>query len=220
MKSLLTVLLAVGALSLSAQTPLKGTKHDLSTTGAQGKTNTTQTCVFCHAPHSNAAAAASLAPLWNRKAVAYTFTMYTNATLKGVVGTIGGASMACFTCHDGTTSVGNVINIPKDAAGALTYNTATAGTRMSATGQLTGTAVITTDLSNDHPVAITYVAANAGLKDPSTFVAGTVKLFPSNIYGSKVECASCHDVHGGAAGTPFLRMSNASSALCTACHTK
>jgi predicted CXXCH cytochrome family protein len=220
MKSLLTVLLAAGALSLSAQTPIKGTKHDLSSTGPQGKTNTTQTCVFCHAPHNNNAAA--LGPLWNRNTVAHTFTMYTSNTIKGNVGTIGGASAACFTCHDGTTSVGSVVNVPKDAVGGLTYNTAAAGTRMSATGVLTGTAVLGTNLTGDHPVAITYVAANTGLVNPTAFVAGTVKLFGAsgNAYGSTVECASCHDVHGGVAGTPFLRMSNAGSALCTACHIK
>lgn len=34
-----------------------------------------------------------------------------------------------------------------------------------------------------------------------------------------VECASCHDPHAGAAKT-FLRIDNASSAVCLACHTK
>ncbi|MDH3319149.1 MAG: cytochrome c3 family protein [Betaproteobacteria bacterium] len=36
-----------------------------------------------------------------------------------------------------------------------------------------------------------------------------------------VECASCHEPHnGGASSTPFLRISNAASALCTTCHSK
>ncbi|MEQ1806315.1 MAG: hypothetical protein ABL900_13150, partial [Burkholderiaceae bacterium] len=49
--------------------------------------------------------------------------------------------------------------------------------------------------------------------------------------GPLVECASCHDPHvssgqtgptgtGRVAGETFLRISNASSAVCTACHVK
>lgn len=36
-----------------------------------------------------------------------------------------------------------------------------------------------------------------------------------------VQCASCHEPHnGGAAGTPFLRFTNAQSQLCLSCHAK
>ena len=59
MKSLLIALLAVGSLSLSAG--VNGTKHDLSTTGFATKTNTTQTCVFCHTPHGSAVVASQQA---------------------------------------------------------------------------------------------------------------------------------------------------------------
>ena len=52
MKTRILVLLAAGSLSLSAIIP--GTKHDLSTTGPGAKSNTTQTCVFCHTPHGSA----------------------------------------------------------------------------------------------------------------------------------------------------------------------
>ncbi|HET9976157.1 MAG TPA: hypothetical protein VFQ20_01875 [Burkholderiaceae bacterium] len=50
-----------------------------------------------------------------------------------------------------------------------------------------------------------------------------------NTLGPLVECASCHDPHvkqgetgpnGQVAGETFLRISNASSAVCTACHVK
>lgn len=51
-----------------------------------------------------------------------------------------------------------------------------------------------------------------------TFVAGKdstgAGTFPS------VECASCHDVHGGEIGTVLLRVSNSGSAVCLACHDK
>jgi len=47
-----------------------------------------------------------------------------------------------------------------------------------------------------------------------------VRAFGANNQPS-VECASCHEPHnGGASGTPFLRIANAASALCTTCHNK
>jgi hypothetical protein len=56
-------------------------------------------------------------------------------------------------------------------------------------------------------------------------------LYPRATFGPLVECATCHDPHvsidqagptgtGRVAGATFLRISNASSAVCTACHVK
>ncbi|WP_257308242.1 cytochrome c3 family protein [Geothrix fuzhouensis] len=214
MKSLLVVLLAAGSLSLSAG--IIGTKHDLSTNAlaGQGHTNTTQVCVFCHTPHN--AAATQLAPLWNRKfaGTTPTFTLYSSATLTSTPTQPTGASLACFTCHDGTTSVGNLINMPSDTA-TFTY---TAGGNVSNLGVLSGAPALGTDLSNDHPVSMTY-PTKTGLVVPT--VSGTT----SNVGGlplftNKVECASCHDVHSNAIATPFLRASMTNSALCTTCHIK
>jgi len=220
MKSLL-VLLAAGSLSLSAAT-IVGTKHDLSSTGPGGKTNTTQVCVFCHTPHGAATPGASqIIPLWNKTTTVTTgFTMYNavsapNSQLQGTVdATPTGASMACFTCHDGTQAVGNVLNLPYGSA-SITY---TAGGNVNATGFITGTPLLGKDLSNDHPISITYQDnLDAGLKAAAT-LAG-VKLFPSNVTGSKVQCASCHNVHD-ATNLPFLRVTAAGSAICTSCHLK
>lgn len=44
-------------------------------------------------------------------------------------------------------------------------------------------------------------------------------VYAAGLYPS-VECASCHDVHGGVTGTTFLRVSNAGSGVCLACHVK
>lgn len=218
MKSLLVALLAVG--SLSAAT-IVGTKHDLSSTGPGGKTNTTQVCVFCHTPHQAAIAANAVIPLWNKTTTVTTgFTMYNqinvpNNSLQGTVdATPTGASMACFTCHDGTQAVGNVLNLPYPGT-AITY---TAGGNMSATGFITGTPLLGKNLTQDHPISITYQDnLDLGLKGAATLVG--VKLFPSNVTGSKVQCASCHNVHD-ATLLPFLRVTAAGSAICTACHLK
>jgi Doubled CXXCH motif (Paired_CXXCH_1) len=104
--------------------------------------------------------------------------------------------------------------------------------------------VIGTDLRNDHPVGIRYpTSAGAGtdFKDPPRKEAqlayfdnnGNTRADSNEIRmyntgdGYEVECASCHDPHGvPAAGAgsvfnaSFLRLSNASSAVCLSCHTK
>lgn len=221
MKSLL-IALALGSLSLSAA--ITGTKHDLSSGGPGGKTNTTQTCVFCHTPHGSAVVASQIVPLWNKTTTVTTgFTMYnqTNnpgSSLQGVVdATPTGASMACFTCHDGTQAVGNLINLPNDIA-SVTY---TAGGGVSATGFIaSGTGLLGKDLTNDHPISITYPASDAGLVAKATVIglANSVKLY-GTAGSEKVQCASCHDVHSNTLA-PFLRVTMGGSALCTACHIK
>ena len=219
MKTRILVLLAAGSLSLSAA--IGGTKHDLSSAGPGAKGNTNQTCVFCHTPHGSASGVAQIIPLWNKTTTVSTgFTMYASGgTINGTIdATPTGASMACFTCHDGTQTVGNVINMPYGVAGpAVTF---TAGGNVSALGIMTGINALGKDLTNDHPVSITYQDnLDTGLKAPATFPANTVRLFPSNITGSKVQCASCHDVHN-ATNAPFLRVANTGSALCLTCHVK
>jgi hypothetical protein len=104
--------------------------------------------------------------------------------------------------------------------------------------------VIGTDLRNDHPVGIRYpTAAGAGtdFKDPprkeavlayfdtngnSRADTGEIRMYNTG-QGYEVECASCHDPHGVPSSGPgsifnptFLRISNAGSAVCLACHTK
>lgn len=105
---------------------------------------------------------------------------------------------------------------------------------------------IGTDLTNDHPIGITFSAASGvgGFNQP-TGVAGTARYFDTNANGHmdtnevrlyntggvvRVECASCHDPHGVPSAGPgtqfkptFLRVANGSttgSALCLTCHDK
>jgi len=105
-------------------------------------------------------------------------------------------------------------------------------------------AALGTDLRNDHPIGMPYPAAffeATDFKRPLGISAGTF-FFDGNGNGSidngdvrlfddtgvpKVECGSCHDPHGvpsageGSVFRPtFLRVSNASSALCLTCHNK
>jgi cytochrome c553 len=103
---------------------------------------------------------------------------------------------------------------------------------------------IGTDLTNDHPVGISFPSASGTGTDfnKPTGLKGTSRYFDENLNGNmdsgdvrlydtggtaKVECASCHDPHGvpsagpGSAFKPtFLRVNNTGSALCLTCHVK
>lgn len=183
--------------------------HDFS---AVGWNTTNQICKVCHIPHG-ANTATTSAPLWNRNITTATFNLYNSATLNATMGQPDGVSKLCLSCHDGTIGL--------ESFGSTSGNldswsrTATTGNLINATFKLG------TNLSNDHPISFTYdsalVTADGGLNDPTALTG--VKL-----YVSKVECASCHDVHNkGATGPgadPLLRVNNDASALCLKCHAK
>ncbi len=203
-------LLLVGALVISfytgkAQAGIANSKHDLSMTSTGGgtykSTTETQICIFCHTPHNAKTGTDNLVPLWNHASTAAIFTLYSSSTLNAVPGQPSNNSKACLSCHDGTVAV--------DTYGGNTGNK-----------MITGTALVGTDLSNDHPISFTYDAALAtadgGLVTPASALQ-VVAGIP--LYTAKVECASCHNVHDNAIGD-FLRSTNAGSALCLKCHNK
>ena len=219
---LFTILVLMMAPAFICAQSIVGTKHDLGVGGGTVATDSVQVCVFCHTPHGSATAANQVIPLWNKVTTAASFTMYNqtnnpNHQLQGVVDSSPtGASIACLTCHDGTLSVAAVIN----PEGATTAYTVTAiASRIDATGKIISNSNMGTDLTNDHPISITYLATDTGLNNPTGFTANTVQLFPSNAYNSKVQCASCHEVHSNTI-SPFLRKTMVDSALCTECHAK
>lgn len=210
-----------GALGLTAGPVSAGTilgsVHDFSLQGFSGG----QICVVCHTPH-NSDVSVTDAPLWNHETTAVTnFTMYTSPSLDATsTGQPGGVSRLCLSCHDGTVAV--------DSFGGAT------GTNFVSPGAQLGT-----DLSNDHPISITYDSAlatlDAGLHDPATTnvtigAGGDKTRGPDSISNlmlsnNTVQCNSCHDVHNnftvpGAPGFPLLKVSKSSSTLCLTCHNK
>jgi len=87
------------------------------------RNNYGEVCVYCHTPHganNNLAA-----PLWNRTVKANTYQTYdllgTNS-LTQPVSQPGANSITCLTCHDGTTAIDAIVNMP----GAGRYNPARA----------------------------------------------------------------------------------------------
>lgn len=220
MKFRLALLLAAGALSLSAGV-VKNSKHDLafgSTAAVKTSTATqTQTCSFCHTPHSGNGK--TLAPLWNKSLTTATvFTAYGTTSAGTVIsGTPTGASLVCYICHDGTMSIGTQVNIPNDAAGAAAF-TAVAG-KVTAAGLLdpANPARLTGDMTKDHPVTVAYPAASTGNFASYAPIATVRASTAVKLFADTVQCASCHDTHDPQFGS-FLRSTNTGSALCTTCH--
>ncbi len=200
------------------------TPHNLrkATTSGMGLTDWGEICVYCHTPHNNNTDIA--APLWNRSTPTGPYTMYSSPTIDMTIANAPqGVSLACLSCHDNTIGLDQVINVPTtqlgNAASGVTISycgsSCHVGTNPSGGVNFEGTN-IGTDLSNDHPISITYDPA----QDPNFNAASNGKVGPLPLYGTnndQVECASCHNPHDNS-NRPFLRMSNDNSALCLTCH--
>jgi Doubled CXXCH motif (Paired_CXXCH_1) len=88
-----------------------------------------EVCVYCHTPHGANRTVA--APLWNRTMKVTTYQTYDLLNTGGITQPItppGIASLTCLSCHDGTTAVDSIINMPGagryDAAQETVENTA------------------------------------------------------------------------------------------------
>lgn len=234
----IVALALVGALAVPVHAAgVSGSKHDLRAAGGGVAIGTglVQVCVTCHTPHQ-ATAAAAQTPLWNHSASTFVgnYGVYTSSTMQasptnwgaGVIGSQN-TSQLCMGCHDGTVSVLSMYKQPN--LGGTPTAAAIAGFTAGAMNN-TNAAFVGTSLTDDHPVNFTYDAALAtsdgGLTSPAsaTCVGAAapcqVPLFPSGGgLTATVQCASCHDPHDSA-NQPFLRVSNAASALCLTCHIK
>lgn len=179
----------------AAAMEMVGSKHDL-TVGGTGQ----DVCMYCHTSHS---AIGEDLPLWNRASNAPgAYTMYSSPTLDMTISAAGpqGVSLACLSCHDGTLAVDD-------------FGGKTGGSR-----RITGSAKVGVDLSDDHPISLTYDPS----RDPGNFKAiGTAQAAGLRFYGpsaNQVECSTCHDPHDATTASAFLRISNDSSNLCMSCH--
>jgi predicted CXXCH cytochrome family protein len=192
---------------------IAGSDHDFSNINADG-----QICVNCHTPH-NADTSVANVPLWNHDVTLATFVLYSSPTMNSTPGQPGGSSKLCLSCHDGTVAI--------DSFGGNT-----GGDFM----QPSDSAYIGTDLSDDHPISITYDSALAiadpALLDPSaTSVTiglggdktntGTVSnlMLPAD----QVQCSSCHDVHNNfvpPGESALLIVTKDGSDICFTCHNK
>lgn len=201
MKKLFVFTLAIFVAGSLFGQGITGSAHDFSGSGWAGG----EICLPCHTPH-NADTTVASAPLWNHEVTAATFTLYSGLDMQAAdLGQPDGVSKLCLSCHDGTVALDN-------------YGGATGGTNFVSTG------LVGTDLSNDHPVSFTYDATlvtNDGELHPITATSGLGGTISSDLlFGGKVECSSCHDVHNKDGNASLLVKSNAASALCLTCHDK
>jgi predicted CXXCH cytochrome family protein len=196
-----------------------GSKHDLRLVGGGTATGNglTEVCVSCHTPHQ-ATAANAQDPLWNHTGTSTAaFGVYASSTLNAAPAEIGGAamgsqsvSMLCMSCHDGTVSVLSMYNPPNSGTPTVTA----IASRIDASGFIISAANLGTSLVDDHPINFNYAAAQAA--DSGLVAAGSISV---PLFAGTMQCASCHNVHDPS-NVPFLRMSNAASALCLDCHIK
>ena len=205
--------LATGAERVS---DIASTKHNLSASGPGTTRASTEDeiCVFCHTPHGASNFPGS--PLWNRQLSSQTYTVYTSSSLdaEDIMGQLdqpGGSSKLCLSCHDGTLAIGtvNVLGGQQNVDITMT-GTAVDGSMPPGDGETTGfTRDLGIDLSNDHPISLTYdanlasvdtelvdpeAAAHIGIRAPG--FRPIVPLEQTGTGGAaQIQCATCHDPH-------------------------
>jgi predicted CXXCH cytochrome family protein len=174
-----------------------GTKSPV--TGAR-----TDSCSYCHAPHSGLNIG-----LWNQKLTTQSYTMYTSTTEKnsGVQPVLGSPSNMCLSCHDGTVAVGSTV----------VYGTVTVSGAMAAAD------VFSSKMQSSHPFSLVTplkdnidLVASLAANGTTADATHAVKLIKGN-----VECTSCHNPHAQAkdlVSQNFLAKDGSSGQLCLACH--
>jgi predicted CXXCH cytochrome family protein len=199
--NLFFVFIFVFTMTTAGFAQIAGTAHDFSATSWSVNG---EICLPCHTPHN--ANATPNTPLWNHKlSTVSSYVVYpSGGTMQSTPGQPDGNSKLCLSCHDGTVALEN-------------YSGTTTGTHY-----ISLTNNVGTNLSNDHPISMTYDAslsvADPALYNPITTNSGLGSTIDNDmLFDGKVQCSTCHDVHG----TPYpalLRKDNAGSALCLTCH--
>ncbi len=208
---LCTIILLAGAMQ-SVRAGVAGSPHDL-TLKYTGAGATTETCKYCHTPHSAQTTVVG-APLWNHGlSTVSSYTMYSSAsssTFNGGTATEPGpTSKLCLSCHDGTMALDSFAT-----AGVLSPGVASHTIVSTALVGKVNVAKTANDLQGEHPIGFTYATSSGG---DSSIKASPDSRLP--LFAGKMECASCHAVHDNTI-KGFLRIDNAGSAMCIGCHTK
>lgn len=202
-KILLLIILMISAITLQGQTII-GSKHDF--TSGNAWFTSVEICEVCHTPH-NADNTLVDSPLWNHGLSTAIYTIYGSSTIDGTIEQPNTNSRLCLSCHDGTVALDKYGN-------------------NSGNSFIDGTAKIGTDLSDDHPVSVTWIhqTLNGGSSnycdrchDLHT-TPSMVSALP--FFNQKVECSSCHNPHNTSGLNYFLRLPLTNGELCLYCHEK
>lgn len=250
MKKVLLLALAISLVAASiAFAGVAGSLHDLGTGGIENPNpslvGTGQVCVFCHHPHRGQVTVAGSpltnAILWNITDWSVTaYPVYDDlesnsfdAVSNGAVvndGSINSyASYFCMACHDGTVGDNALVRKPRD-------------TDLNTTSfDLASDAALGDTLEDDHPVNFEVTAQlfsdDGELNNNGSDAFDSTKLgraYP--LFGIRMQCSTCHDVHRGTLGSKnncgtdpgascddaieFMLGDTVASEICTDCHVK
>lgn len=196
-----------GLPGISAASSIAGTPHDLSGQGARAGN---EICAYCHTPKSGNQPNAALWAQDTTAAEGFTLFGIQADDLPASTPFMPpprGVSMVCLSCHDGVTA----------------WDALFANPRVSTAGARPAAALMVGSLARDHPVSVAYPPDHdPGVRFPVRRRAGGLPLFRDFSNGAdsnRVECASCHNPHGGTM-RKFLRTSLRGSGLCYNCHIK
>jgi len=236
----------VSSFVLAGQFPgtgIKLTSHDLSRAGrgvlwgapTASEEPLDRICIYCHAPHNTittqqaATAGVTYYPLWNHDLTSLTYLLYQNTNTNDIPNSIqhqlnatltqpGSISKLCLSCHDGSVAVSSYGNFNPSSS----RHTGT----VTVTGSKFGIG-ISGDLTNHHPIGFDYqevMIADDEIRDPSNALLGNNPYgltINDLLFGGKIECASCHDVHNTKnTGLKFTWVEDTQSNLCLSCHAK
>ena len=237
----------VSSLAIAGQSPGTGiqlTSHDLSRAGrgllwdapSAGEEPLDRICIYCHAPHHTitkdqaTTAEVTYYPLWNHDLTNLTYDLYQNTSTGDIPNSIqhqlnaiqtkpGSISKLCLSCHDGSVAVSSYGNFNPLASSRHTGNKYVTDTKF-AIGQLG-------NLTNHHPIGFDYLAVknlDDEIRDPSNALLGNNPYgltVNDLLFGGKMECASCHDVHNTKnTGLKLTWVADTQSNLCFSCHAK
>lgn len=214
---LLMAVLVVGGPAQPARAQgIRGSPHDLA--AAAGSTGAS-VCEFCHVPRT-AGPALAVAPLWSRDSGSIGFSVYgvppgsADSFDEGSErsGWPGASTRLCLSCHDGLRARSVLYAGPNRLGMRHTVD-------RRAEGRSEEPGVRGSNLIDGHPVFMPYPARG----DPRFEIPpgrdgwGGESPRDVKLIGGRVECVSCHEAHDPAI-KPFLRRSNAGSAMCRTCH--
>ena len=184
---------------------------------------TTEVCVFCHTPHFGRT---DTAPIWNRGSsatgyVAYGPSIQGGQTIGGTTITFtasnGGSSLACLSCHDGVTTLDNLINKPGKGSNTLgagadagwifgevgtgdtigdtanygdTSNPLKSGSRLNigaGNDNVRDAGQVT--LANDHPINVVYNGGNVASLRPTTTTISSITMDNARLHGAEAAAA-------------------------------
>ncbi|MFL6304511.1 MAG: cytochrome c3 family protein [Candidatus Sulfotelmatobacter sp.] len=181
--------------------------HNLSTSGTGPVKGPSETCLYCHAPHSGVGT--PNAALWSQTLSVQTYAAYSSTTLKNapLQPTLGGSSSLCLSCHDGTVAVGQT-----QPYGPYTM-----------TGSMNPSDMFGAGLQGSHPFSLKLPMTDAPDLQPALTTTHTTAdpTKAVQLINGNVECTSCHSPHVQSIdrmSQNFLVRDSSNGQMCLACH--